>query len=352
VLGLGVAAYLATRSMGSMAAYGASIAAARPALPTHPAPRDLIGHAILAASGHNTQPWLFQASAQQIAILPDRARRTPVVDPDDHHLFVSLGCAVENLSIAAAARAMPGRISFDAMQGGRVVFQFENAPPGPAGLSEAIRLRQSTRAEYDGRPLPTEEMHALAEAGGVEGVDLVLLTARPEIERVRDLVVTGNTAQMADPAFLRELKSWLRFNPRQAMARGDGLFSAASGQLTVPAWLGGLLFDTLVSAESENDVYARQLRSSSGVAIFVARREDPEHWVRVGRACQRFALRATALGLKTAYINQPVEVPALRSALASLAGLPGRRPDILIRFGHGPTLPYAPRRPLGEVITA
>ena len=108
---------------------------------------------------------------------------------------------------------MPGRISFDAAQGGGVVFQFENAPPGPPGLAEAIRLRQSTRAECEARPLRAEEMRMLAEAGDIEGVDLVLLTARPEIERVRDLVVAGNTAQMADAAFLREMKSWLRFNP-------------------------------------------------------------------------------------------------------------------------------------------
>ena len=136
------------------------------------------------------------------------------------------------------------------------------------------------------------------------------------------------------------------------MARGDGLFSAASGQPNVPAWLGGLFFDTFVSAESESEIYVRHLRSSAGVAVFLAMREDPEHWVKIGRACQRFALRATTLGLKIAYINQPVEVPSLRSVLAGLAGLPGRRPDLLMRFGHGPTLPYAPRRPLGDVLTA
>jgi hypothetical protein len=70
----------------------------------------------------------------------------------------------------------------------------------------------------------------------------------------------------------------------------------------------------------------------------------------VGQACQRFALQATALGLKHAFINQPVEVPSLRPELASLIGLPGRRPDIVMRFGYGPTLPYAPRRPVAAVI--
>ncbi len=69
-----------------------------------------------------------------------------------------------------------------------------------------------------------------------------------------------------------------------------------------------------------------------------------------GRACQRFALQATALGLKHAFINQPVEVASLRPELATLVGLPGRRPDIVMRFGYGPTLPYSTRRPIGSVI--
>ena len=45
------------------------------------------------------------------------------------------------------------------------------------------------------------------------GVDLVLLTDKPRIDRVRELVLDGNSTQMSDPAFMRELRSWLRFNP-------------------------------------------------------------------------------------------------------------------------------------------
>ena len=56
--------------------------------------------------------------------------------------------------------------------------------------------------------------------------------------------------------------------------------------------------------------------------------------------------------MKHAYIIQPVEVPSLRPELAALVGVVGRRPDIVMRFGYGPTLPYAPRRPVAAVLTA
>ena len=68
-----------------------------------------------------------------------------------------------------------------------------------------------------------------------------------------------------------------------------------------------------------------------------------------GRACQRFALQATALGLKHAFINQPVEVASLRPEMATLVGLPARRPDIVMRFGYGPALPFSARRPVEAV---
>lgn len=98
--------------MGSMGDYDAGIAATRVALASNPTLPDLIRYATLAANGHNTQPWRFRVDSDGVDILPDLTRRTPVVDPDDHHLFASLGCAVENLSLAAAARGRAGEISF------------------------------------------------------------------------------------------------------------------------------------------------------------------------------------------------------------------------------------------------
>jgi hypothetical protein len=350
VAALGAAAILTARAMGGMGEYEAAVAALRRPLPAQPAMLDLLRYATLAANGHNTQPRKFRLREDGVDILPDLGRRTLVVDPDDHHLFVSLGCAAENLALAAGAAGRPGRLSFDPTAGGSVAFRFEPAPATSAELFAAIAQRQSTRAEYDGRPVTAAMAEALASAAAIPGVDLVLLTDRPSIDRVRDLVVAGNSAQLADPAFMRELTSWLRFNPRAAMAHADGLFSGASGRPATPSWLGPLLFRSFTNVASENDAYSRQIRSSAGIAVFLGEREDREHWVRVGRACQRFALQATALGLKHAFINQPVEVAALRPALAGIVGLPGRRPDLVMRFGFGTALPYSARRPAGSVV--
>jgi len=61
-------------------------------------------------------------------------------------------------------------------------------------------------------------------------------------------------------------------------------------------------------------------------------------------------LQATALGLKYAFVNQPVEVARLRRQLAAYLGLGARLPDLVVRFGAGPELPKSLRRPVAQVI--
>ena len=136
---------------------------------------------------------------------------------------------------------------FDPANGGSIGFAHEPGPASPSSspLFDAIPHRQSTRADYDGRPVSPRDLDLLASAATDPGVDLVLLTDRPRIDRLRELVTTGNSAQMADPAFVRELKAWLRFNPHAALRSGDGLYSVASGNPSLPDWLGPRAFDWL-----------------------------------------------------------------------------------------------------------
>ncbi|MES1147867.1 MAG: nucleoside transporter C-terminal domain-containing protein, partial [Bradyrhizobium guangdongense] len=87
-----------------------------------------------------------------------------------------------------------------------------------------------------------------------------------------------------------------------------------------------------------------------GIGALAADKSDKAHWIAVGRACQRFGLQATALGLKYAFVNQPVEVAALRRQFAASIGLGERRPDLVMRFGAGPDLPKSLRRAPEQVM--
>ncbi|MDD2880458.1 MAG: Tat pathway signal protein [Rhodoferax sp.] len=313
--------------------------------------RELVRLATLAPSSHNTQCWQFalDTSGRSITIQPDLSRRCPAVDPDDHHVFVSLGCATENLVQAALAHGLQDSAQFDAVRDViRVVLEPTRAKTST--LFTAIPERQCTRGDYDGQPLSSEELAMLHRAGSSDTVRLLLLTDRPAMEQALDYVIQGNTAQMADAAFVKELKAWIRFNGAEAVRTRDGLYSLTSGNPNIPSWIGDVAFRWIFTPKAENDKYAQQVRSSAGIAVFVGLAADRAHWVEVGRCYERFALQATALGIRNAFLNQPVEVAALRPPFAAALGLTEQRPDLVVRFGRGPALPCSLRRPVEAVL--
>lgn len=307
----------------------------------------LIRAATLAANGHNTQPWLFRIEPRAIGILPDYARRTRVVDPDDHHLFVSLGCALETMLQAGLGYGWAGEPEI--APDGHIRVAFAAAPPRPGALFQAIPRRASTRTAYDGRPVDRAILRTLEAAVGPD-VGLRLALDVGERAVLTEMMTAGDKAQIANPAFMAELVEWIRFDTAEALAARDGLFAGASGNVTTPRWLGRRLLPMAMNASSEADRLERWMKSSAGAAVFTGPGETPSDWIAVGRAFTRFALSATAAGLKLALLNQPVEDPTTRQQLAAWLGAKERRPDLVVRFGYGPSLPRSLRRPPDAVL--
>jgi len=312
--------------------------------------RELVRMAVLAASSHNTQPWQFRLEERAIAILPDFSRRCGVVDPDDSHLFKSLGCAAENLVHAAAAQGHEAQVAFDPQEHAVRVALEPSAAVRAGALFDAIPHRQCTRLPYDGRPVGAEARALLEQAGSGDGVRVVLSDDPGIRDAIVDHVRQGDLAQLADPAFRRELIAWLRFNDASAIRTGDGLSGRVAGQPSLPDWLAPLLLRFVLTGERQARADEAQLRTSPLIAVFVARHDTPAAWVETGRACQRFALQATALELRTAFINQPIEVRRLRSQLHGLFGLGEENAHLMLRVGYGRQAPFSLRRPVDEVI--
>lgn len=320
--------------------------------------KQLVRYATLAPSSHNTQCWKFHTDehGSTIAILPDFTRRCPVVDPDDHHLYVSLGCAVENLIVAAEAYGFSTRVDTNDLpeSGIRVSLSKDGEitdTPTPGTLFDAIEVRQSNRGNYDGKEVSDQDLQMLQEAGQGMGVSMRILTEASDLETIKDFVCQANSIQLQDKLFKAELKSWVRFNGNEATRTGDGLFGKCMGHPSAPRWIGGMIFDYGVTEKKENQKIRDAIDSSAGVAVIISERDDPAHWVEAGRRYERFALTATRLGIQNAHLNQPVEVKTVRPAFAKALGLPkGSRPDLVLRFGRGNPLPKSFRRPVEDVL--
>ena len=310
---------------------------------------ELVRLATLAASSHNTQPWRFRIGEQSISIQPDRTRQCPVVDPADAHLYRSLGCAAENLVQAASLQGYAATVNYD--DGADAVVVSIDAVPGvPAtDLSRALVTRQCNRGMYDGTPVIPEHIALLMGAGTGREVRCLILTGTAEMSALSELVERGNVAQLTDGAFREELLNWLRFNPAAALRKRDGLAGRVNRQPPLPTMLGKIMAPVLINAAAQAKADRARLASSAGVAIFLASTNTKEAWVEAGRAYERFALQAELLDIRSAFLNQPIEVPALRDELRSVLHIT-EDPQLLVRFGHGPRAPYSLRRPPQDVI--
>lgn len=214
---------------------------------------------------------------------------------------------------------------------------------------EAIPHRQNTRSLYDGRSAPLTEIKRMESVKADADVTMLIFTDAGHKEAIIEYIKAGDRRQFGDPAFVEELVSWIRFNKPEALHSLDGLYTRCTGNPNVPRWL-GKQFLTAASAGQQAETSEKKARSSSGLLVIAAAQDDKRHWIETGRLYQRLALTLTASGLKVAFLNQPVEVPALRSQFQSHLGLGTALPQLLLRFGYADPLPHSLRRPLEEVM--
>jgi hypothetical protein len=146
-----------------------------------------------------------------------------------------------------------------------------------------------------------------------------------------------------------ELVSWLRFNKKEAMATLDGLHSRCSGNPAVPRWL-GRMFVRGMKPQQQADADAEKFRSAAGAVVNASDSDDKAAWVRAGQLYERLALQMTALHVKSALLNQPIEVTALRGQFQSALNLESQLPQLLMRFGYANSLPRSLRRPVAQLL--
>ena len=266
---------------------------------------ELVRYATLAPNSHNTQPWKFAIKENAIEIHPDYTRRLPIIDPKDRELWISLGCALENLVIAARVSGYASEVTYPDANSEFIGLRLAKNTLITDTLFDAIPLRQNTRSEYDGHPIKKGDLDQIEALPLEPGVVLRLITNPTDLETALEYVNQGNLSQYAAEAFLDELIYWLRFNERESLASLDGLFTRCSGNPTLPRWLGEI-FVSGTKPQQQADTDAKKLRSSPGAVIIASESEDKATWVRTGQVYERIALKMTSLNTKSAFLNQPI----------------------------------------------
>jgi nitroreductase len=333
--------------------------------------------AILAASPHDTQPWLFAVSAGAIAVYADRARHLGAFDPFRREMHLGVGCALENLALAAQAfgktadvRAAPGRLEPASPPTRPLIAARVALGPGQplrSRLFDAIPRRHTNRGAYLDRPISAERLNAFADLVTNRDVRVVFLADSGARRELGAMIVKATERIVADHEMSMDSFQWIRIGRRDILNRRDGVTidtSGASPLMTVAA----KILPDIGAAKTDQfwlDV-TRDVHTATAPlfgAILVRDRLDMAQAIEAGRAWQRLHLSATAHGLAAQPLNQPVEMADRHRMLgrndefgrsrASLTRADGWEPTFVFRMGSAPgTAARSPRRSLQTVITA
>ncbi|HEY8197751.1 MAG TPA: hypothetical protein VIG04_12270 [Gemmatimonadales bacterium] len=305
----------------------------------------LLQYAVLAPSAKNTQPWCFSIGENTIGIFADLTRCQPVADAGRRELYISLGCALENLLVASQQFAFRHEVRYFPQSTNEelaaiVSFRSGGTPSSSrAGITLAsITARHTQHGPYRDEPVAEEVRQHLLHCCGTLGLR-VDLSDNPVLRlRVRELNLQADEMEFADPAFRKELGHWV----------GQGVFGAPA----LLARLEGLVVSGMNLGRAVGKRNAAMLSSAPLIGLISARTDDRTSQVWTGQALERLWLHATRIGIALQPMSQALEIPSLRAELAQVIAEPGWVPEQVFRIGYPvrPARRHTPRRSVDSVL--
>ncbi len=339
-------------------------------------PLALVAAAVLAANPHDTQPWLFGVRDDAIDVAADLSRNLGAMDAYLREMHLGLGCAIENMAIAAGpngyraeVEVVDGSLLDLVERSGQVlaarVRLEKRSPTPPDPLYLAIPFRHTNRYAYKRNKLPPDDWRAFAESGDAGTAVRVILIGEGAERRAFDAAVVDATeAIIADAAMIADSDRWFRGSRAEIEAHRDGPTLDAAG-LSFLTLTYARLFS--VSPETSHNAWLRQTRdvqlASAPVTGLIAVRDryDRRNAIAAGRFWQRLHLSTVLRGLALQPLNQPIEMidrerQAGRGADWSrrIADLTGADWQATFSFRAGfssRSAPASPRRRLADVVT-
>jgi len=337
----------------------------------------LVRSAILAASPHNTQPWLFKVTNSAIELYIDTSRNVGALDPYLREEHIGMGCALENLMLAAVANGyaakltlLPGKLGSDPVAPEPQLLARVDLAPGTREESElydAIPRRHTNRGAYlPQKPIPPEVIESLSRLPGDESeVKIFLFTADADRRKIMEISSAAKREIYSDPDVVRGSDRWIRMNWSEVQKFRDGLTIDAFGlppiatavSKMMPLWM-----LQRVASQGEKDRYSELMLSAPLIGIIAVRdRYDREDCLRAGRIWQRSHLLATARGVAGRPCNEAVEMIDHEKALGKPARVAGLLAEVLGDSAWQPTFVFymgyptltaraSPRRPIENVV--
>jgi hypothetical protein len=287
-------------------------------------PLALVAAGILAANPHDTQPWLFHVEDGAIHVFADVSRNLGAMDPFVREMHIGLGCAIENMTLAATANGFAAEVELvpgsllaltdrkGYVRAATLHLSRRTTPIATPASYSAIPLRHTNRYPYDrSQPLPTAWRAGLENLVDDPRVRLFLFEAGARRAAYDSAVVDATQAIISDAPMIADSDRWFRSDAAQIEKYRSGPTLETAG-LSPPTYL---MAKTLpLPARFKHDAWVSQTRDSQVATapltgfIAVRDRYDRPTALAVGRIWQRLHLAATLAGVAVQPMNQPMEM--------------------------------------------
>ncbi len=316
--------------------------------PDHDTIHTALSLATRAPSIHNSQPWRWRVGTQSLHLYADPDRHLPNTDPDSRDLLLSCGASLHHAVVALAAlgwQAKVHRLPNPAEPEHLAAFEVYRQPASELDvtLAAAIPRRRTDRRLYNSWNVPDADVALMGARAARAGVMLRQVALLPNLQH---LVAQAVWQHSTDHDYLTELSMW---SGRYGSLAGVPARNTPPSDPT--AAIPGRLFAGPALAQPSDAL------SEDDAATLLAlgtKDDSPLARLRAGEATSLMLLTATALGLASCPVTEPLEIAETREAVKEDVFGDSGFPQMLLRIGWAPVnadpLPSTPRRPLYEVV--
>ena len=304
--------------------------------------------AVRAPSVHNSQPWRWRIGRDRLDLFADRELHLQHTDPDGRDLTLSCGVVLNHCQVAFAAlgwRAKIDRLPETAKPNhlAAITFQAQSATDADITLAAAITRRRTDRRPFGSWHVPAGDVALMGARAARAGVTMRRVADLPQLRRS---VVEAAWRHGTDVDYAAELATW--------SGRHGATAGVPASNTPTPHFAEGIPARCFAGPA----LAAAPVREAADNAMVIAlgtAADDEVSRLRAGEVTSLLLLTATALGLASCPITEPLEVPETRATLRSDVFDDRSEPQMLLRIGwspmHSDPLPATPRRPLAEVAT-
>lgn len=306
--------------------------------------------AILAPSGHNTQPWKIKINNESLELIADFSRSLPVIDPFNRQLITSVGAAAGN--IFTALNYFGFNYNFEYINKNNDNFSVLISPikgritnPKDKNLFHAITKRRTNRNPFDEKLIDGLIIQSFHTIVSEEKIKFSVMEGNYR-EKLISIIEQGDKLQSSNQKFCKELSAWV--HPDRSDSK-DGIPGYAFGQNDVittsgPFYIGNLDWGKIQAGRDRN-----LIKGSPLIVILESKKNEPEDWFKTGVALERLLLCAASDNISASYLNQPLEIPELYELVKSELNIKGY-PQQILRMGYGKNVKPTPRRNLEEIL--